>query len=116
MKCAHVCTYIGQGVDLGGSTHSFDNDTPLLGIYLEDLLLALIDVTVQWFNLGIQLDIPPETLKAIRTDRREVEECKREMLIKWDEQDTPTWEKLVKALIKIEMYFVAVDIATKHCE
>lgn len=71
---------------------------------------------MQWFNLGIQLDIPPDTLKTIETDSSGVEECKREMLVKWDEQDTPTWEKLVKALMKIEMYSVAADIATKHRE
>lgn len=86
------------------------------GLTLKELLEAMRDVTVQWFDLGIYLGLPPEVLETIRADWSKVEECKIEMLIKWSEQDTPTWEKLVKGLMELKMYSSAAEIATEHRE
>ena len=84
------------------------------GISLQDMLNELEDVIVEWFKLGVYLKVPSATLKAIRSDSKRVEECKLFMLIEWSKYDTPTWEKLVTALIHIDMPSVAVKIATKH--
>lgn len=80
------------------------------------MLCELEDVITEWFKLGLYLDIPSETLKAIKRDRKKVEECKTFMLIEWAKWDIPTWEKLVFALVSIGMPSVAVKIATKHRE
>ena len=66
--------------------------------------------------MGVFLKVPSATLilRAIRNDRKQVEECKLYMLIEWSNHDTPTWEKLVTVLIHIDMLSVAVKIATKH--
>ena len=86
------------------------------GLCLQEMLEVLVEVTVQWFMLGIYLGIPSETLQTIRATKRKVEVRKTHMLIKWSEQDTPTWEKLVEALMKMKLYILAVNIATKYRE
>ena len=81
---------------------------------MQDMLNELQDVIIEWFKLGVYLKVPSATLRAIRNDRKRVEECKVYMLIEWSHHDTPTWEKLVTALIHIDMPSVAVKMATKH--
>ena len=78
------------------------------------MLVELEEVTVRWFMLGIYLGVEPTTLKAIKEDRKTVEYCKMEMLIKWSDLEIPTWEKLIIALMDINESTVAVQIATKY--
>ena len=82
---------------------------------LSEMLSALKEV-VQWFRLGIFLSLPRGALLTIKAQGRYVEECKRLMLICWFEQDIPTWEKLIEALMEMKMYSLAVKIATKYRE
>ena len=87
------------------------------GIDLKEMLEALVELTVQWFMLGICLKMEPANLLNIRGSKKNatVEECKIEMLIKWSEQQTPTWEKLVKALIKMKMHSIAATLLKVGC-
>ena len=80
------------------------------------MLIELQDVIVEWMKLGIYLGIPSEVLTSIRHDKQKVEECKVSMLIEWSKRDTPTWEKLVTALVQADIPNVAIKIATKHRE
>ena len=84
------------------------------GISLDQMLSELEDVTVRWFMLGIYLGIDDATLKDIRENKKTVEKCKVEMLIKWSNRENPTWEKLIFALLDINEATVAVKIATKY--
>lgn len=74
---------------------------------------------VEWFRLGVHLEIPETDLLTIRKDHRDqTEECRLEMLIKWGELEKRTWSKLVKALVSIDRKVLANKIAKKYgmCE
>ena len=81
---------------------------------MRDMLIELEDVIIEWFKLGIFLEIPSSTLIVIRNSKKKVEECKISMLTEWSNFNTPTWEKLVTALVHTDLPAVAVKIATKH--
>ena len=80
------------------------------------MLVELEDVAIRWFMLGIYLGIGDATLKAIREDKKTIENCIIDMLIKWSDLEAPTWEKLVIALMDINESKVAIRIATKYRE
>lgn len=80
------------------------------------MMNELRGVIIQWFRLGVFLGVPSATLKAIRNDRKKEEDCKVCMLIEWSNLDTPTWEKLVTALVYTDLPSIAVKIASKHRE
>ena len=84
------------------------------GISLSEMLQELNGVIVEWFMLGIYLNITPEALKIIQAHRETEEDHQRNMLIKWSEVDIPTWEKLIHALMMIKKYDVAINIAITH--
>ena len=52
-----------------------------------------------WYNVGLALEITPDTLEAIKKDNAKTEDCFRDMLIKWlREHEQPTWSALAEAL------------------
>ena len=53
-----------------------------------------------WYNLGLALDITPDSLDAIElANGRNSDRCFRAMLTKWlREHKQPTWSALVEAL------------------
>ena len=60
---------------------------------------VLWDAKCMWYNLGLELGLDESTLNAIKINCREqVEDCFREMLSKWLQSVTPSWNALVKAL------------------
>ena len=71
-----------------------------LEVELRDVVLALKDVAgTQWYDLGLQLKLPPSTLDAIAADHQATDDCKRAMLRKWLQSDPEaTWERLAAAL------------------
>ena len=83
---------------------------------LKDLVTQL-DEVVDWFKLGILLDISSSKLKRIRADHRETNACKTEMLVMWMEQTTnASWTTVVRALVEIRMETLAQNIAAKYGE
>jgi hypothetical protein len=60
----------------------------------------LWDARTQWYNLGLELDITPDTLDSIeQANQLNPDRCFRAMLTKWlREHERPTWSALAEAL------------------
>ena len=56
-------------------------------------------MSAEWYDLGIQLNVRPDALDAIRAEFSAPKHCLREMLKAWlITGDNPSWESLVVAL------------------
>jgi len=54
---------------------------------------------VRWYNLGLQLNLRPETLETIRAHFNDPRDQLREMLKTWlTTSDNPSWKTLTNAL------------------
>ena len=65
------------------------------------VLHELSEITNEWFMLGLVLGLKDSTLKGIKTDNTNVQECKEEMVRSWlqrKDECTPSWPALVAAL------------------
>ena len=84
---------------------------PTLHKLLEDLQEVL-----EWYELGIYLDIPEASLEEIKSDENgKVRACRREMLSTWLRRNPqPTWATIVTALTGIARVNLAVKIALKY--
>ena len=60
--------------------------------------------TVDWYELGIQLNVPAHQLKAIRRENPNESTKMAEVLQYWLDNETGTWEKIIKALERIGGY------------
>ena len=62
-------------------------------IDLKNVYEDLVDISHQWYNLGLQLELEERTLKIIKSDNpRNSKHCLREMLTTWLKIDPrPTW-------------------------
>ena len=97
-------------------THTCTHTTSLVeNAKLKDLHRELKGV-VNWFQLGLELDIPDGELLIIRKDNVlfGVEQCLLEVLIHWGDREKPTWTKVVGALVKIGRHVLAENIAKKY--
>lgn len=68
---------------------------------IPDVLRELSEITNDWFNLGFALNLKDSTLSSIETDKKTVDERKREMVRSWLRQKDgckPSWQALVIAL------------------
>ena len=73
-------------------------------------------MALHYYNIGLELDIVTSKLRIIQNDTRfpGVEEKCREVLNLWLESDlSATWEKLCKALERIDQSVLAKDIREK---
>ena len=71
--------------------------TPLT---VKDIQNELKEMTAEWYQLGVQLEIPPATLNTIESDHRhDARRCMTEVIIRWL-QNAPqcSWAKLAKAV------------------
>ena len=61
---------------------------------------TLWEARTQWYNLGLDLDISPDSLDSIElANAGNPERCFRAMLTKWlREHQRPTWNALAEAL------------------
>ena len=61
---------------------------------------AIFSVRHKWYDIGLELDIPFQTLDVIRTDFHMAAECLIEMLKQWLSRTlpAPSWSSLVEAL------------------
>ena len=81
---------------------------------LKNLDLAL-DEIVDWYSLGLQLDVPSSDLNKIHHDYTGTDERRQKMLDKWlEQQPWATWAKLVDALKRMNQHTVAEKISEIH--
>ena len=81
-------------------------------------LLTELDQVVDWFSLGIHLEIKPAELTEIHQNfPRDCNRCKIEMLRIWLRSCThPTWDKVAQAASDAKEENVAKAIRQKHCD
>ena len=67
---------------------------------LRKVLRTIWEARTEWYNLGLELDITPDTLDAIeQANVLNPDRCFRAMLTKWlREHNQPTWSSLAEAL------------------
>ena len=77
----------------------------------DDLLHEIWD----WKELGLKLGISISYLKEIEHNYHQLQDRKRETLIKWLQIDEyPSWSTLVEALVCIHQRYLARTIAKKY--
>lgn len=65
---------------------------------LHEVQNSICEARVQWYNLGLGLNITPDSLDTIkRNNAHEIEDCFRAMLIQWL-RERPSWSTLAEAL------------------
>ena len=76
------------------------NAGPLSPNDLRKVQDTIWEARTQWYNLGLELDITPDSLDAIElSNAGNSERCFRAMLTKWlKEHGAPTWMALATAL------------------
>ena len=87
---------------------------------LKTLVNELFEVRDKWYHLGVQLNMRPSDLKAIRTQyHNDPDDCLLEMLSQWLSITTPppTWQTVVDALYcpAILKPLLAETISEKFC-
>ena len=67
---------------------------------LRKIQRILWEARTQWYNLGLELGITPDSLYSIKlANLRNLDHCLREMLNEWlREHHQPTWSALAEAL------------------
>lgn len=68
---------------------------------LPQVIRAVYDARVKWYDIGLELKVDAASLDAIQEDNpRNVQNCLRDMLKKWlrRSQPKPTWGALKEAL------------------
>ena len=85
----------------------------IVGVAMRDLLSELQELT-NWFYFGVCVGVHQATLKEIRQDYEDTEECKREMLAVWRNKEIATWSKVIRALAEVGMPRLALEIASKY--
>ena len=82
-------------------------------VTLPALVEELVEV-VDWFHLGVYLEVPEHELKMIRCNYPDVKQCKTEALSVWMKMKEASWSQIVRALVGIRMKTLARHIATKY--
>jgi hypothetical protein len=67
---------------------------------LRNVQRIIWEARTQWYNLGLELDITPDSLDSIElANPQKPDRCFRAMLTKWlREHQRPTWSELAEAL------------------
>ncbi len=85
---------------------------------LKDVYTALYDVTNQWFDIGLKLDVDSNDLKRIYNEStlQNNKEKLREMLTVRLAQGDLTWDQITEALENptISQQVIADEIRSKH--
>ena len=66
---------------------------------LKDLVYELKGV--DWHALGIELDVPPHTLRSIERDNVTQDRRLSEVIQFWMNNGKPSWQEIIKALKRI---------------
>lgn len=79
-------------------------------------LVEELATVVNWFHLGLYLNVPHSELMKIRYDYPDVDQRKTQVLSVWMKIKKGSWSDIVNALIGIRMKTLAMHIATKYGE
>ena len=84
---------------------------------LRELLGAVSKVSADWYTLGIQLDLAPDDLRAIRANNpHDVGRCMSDMLDKWQRKYPQRgWDDVIRSLRMMNRNDIADDITSKYC-
>ena len=86
---------------------------------LKSLHCVLHPVSDKWFSLGVQLQVPIETLKCIETEHNQMSRRLLEMLTVWLKctNPPPTWNILTEALESppVGERLLAQQVRDKYC-
>ena len=87
---------------------------------LKALLNELHSVRVNWYNIGLELDIPYTELNCVRKVYSDPSDSLREVLIHWLKtavDPPPSWEAVVSALKSplVNEMNVAAQLESKYC-
>ena len=91
----------------------FDISAPVKKVTLPVLVEELVEV-VDWFHLGLYLEVPEHELKMIRYDYPDVKQRKTQVLSVWMKMKEESWSQIVRALVGIRRKTLARHIATKY--
>lgn len=84
---------------------------------LTELIAVFRDSFVEWYALGIAINVEPYVLNEIEMDNDgDISRCTVAMLMQWHQRKKPTWKKLVQGLLKIGMTSLAYTICRKFSE
>ena len=87
---------------------------------LKSLHSELHPVADKWYSLGVQLQIPVETLKCIEAEHNQMNRCLLEMLTVWLKCTNPpsTWNFLTEALESppVGERLLAQQLRDKYCQ
>ena len=79
-------------------------------VQLKDVV-NIVKGVVEWYGLGLQLDVPVEKLDAIEAQHLDPEESLRRVLHDWLQLDvTASYAKLANALDAVNRKVVAEDV------
>ena len=85
---------------------------------LSEVRGALYEVRAKWYDIGIELKLPIGTLKTIKKDNPQANDCLTEMCIQWlNHNSCPSWEDLTKALESppVGEKHMAQQLRDKYC-
>ena len=78
---------------------------------MKTLVSSLKECAVKWYRLGLELDIPDDTLQVIEEDAHNCDEALKKVLREWLQNCTnPTWIAVVQALKTIGLNTTASKI------
>ena len=83
-----------------------------------DLLSELLsEVSADWEDIGLILELKEGQLSAIKSDHQESNKCFREMLKLWLKQvePPPTWSAIIKAIHILKYESLAEELRKKYC-
>ena len=69
---------------------------------------------VDWFHLGVYLDVPHSELMKIKYDYPNVDQRKTQALSVWMNMKEVSWSDIVRALVGIRRKALAEHIAAKY--
>ena len=75
------------------------------------------EVSADWEDIGIGLELKQGDLSAIKSDHQECKKCFREMLKLWLKQvdPPPTWSAIIEAIEVFEYESLAEELRKKYC-
>ena len=75
----------------------------------------LREMTAEWYQLGVQLEIPPATLNTIERDHpRDAQRCMTEVITRWLRNATEcSWAKLAQAVEAMGGYVALAEKLTQ---
>ena len=86
---------------------------------LKDVREAVFDGRNSWYDIGVELDVSPETLDNIKTQFHDNADCLREMLKVWLKGLDCNWKVIVAALkskaLREKTGTLATEIDEEYC-